>query len=192
MKRIWILALLGALLLTGCGRAAEDPHPDWDGSWTRIGEHIGVEPLEGFELNEYNDAMSIYGIFYSTWTSGEARETTNAEGESASVYDAQIYLLLEECGSTEDAENDIGAWTAREKQSYETGEAQEIDVAGQNFRLLPLLSGSADNPYIRGAAAFAARGELAVSVEFLCSEDFVGDPQVLLEQFLSGFHYAEE
>ena len=192
MKRIWILALvLSALLLAGCGHAGEDKHPDWDESWTRIGEHIAVEPLAGFALNEYNDAMSIYGIYYATWTSGEAREMTNAEGKNASVYDAQIYLLLEETSSSEDAEKDIAAWMAREKLSYETGEDNEITAAGQSFRLLPLLEGRADNPYTHGAAAFAVRGDLAVSVEFLCSDRFEGDPQALLEEILSGFHYGD-
>ncbi len=191
MRRLWILALIAALALTGCGKP-EETHPDWDESWVRIADYIGVEPLEGFTLNESNDALFMSGLYYATWTSGNGRDFVNSEGEKAVVYDAQIYVLLEECRDPEAAEEAVGTWTARERHSYETGEACTKTFGTQDFTVLPLIAGSEGNPYTHGTAAFAVRNQWAVSVEFVCSDLFDGDSQALLEQFLAGFHFSEE
>lgn len=189
MKRIWIVTLLVALVLTGCASPAEDPHPDWDESWVRIGEFAGVEPLEGFTLNESNDVMAIAGLYYATWTTGEEKAFTNADGEDALIYDAQIYVLLEQCRDPEEARDEVGKWIAREKQNFETGPVEQETVGDQEFQLLPLLSGSQTNPYSHGTAAFACRGEWAISVELVCAGDYTEDSRAVLEQFLAGFHF---
>lgn len=192
MKRIWILALLAALALTGCADSSADRHPDWDESWVRLAEYIGVEPLEGFELNESNDVLSMSGLYYAAWTSGSGQRFVNADGDEATVYDAQIYVLLEECRAPEAAEEAVGAWIVREKSSYGAGEAYTKSFGGQEFDILPLVSGSESNPYTHGTAAFAVRDEWAVSVELVCADSFEEDPGPLLERFLAGFHYSEE
>lgn len=192
MKRIWSIVLLAALALTGCAGLSGDAHPDWDGSWTRIAEYVAVEPLEGFTLSENNDVLSMSGLYYAAWTSGDGRDFINDEGEDAVVYDAQIYVLLEKCRSAEAAEEEVGSWIAREQRSYETGESRSKSVGTQTFTVLPLISGSETNPYSRGAAAFAVREDWAVSVELVCADGFAGDPDTILEQFLAGFHYSGE
>lgn len=192
MKRIWILALLAALVLGGCSRTDVPPNPDWDESWVRIGDAVGVEPLEGFTLNESNDVLSVSGLYYATWTCGDGEAYVNADGDDATVYDAQIYVLLEECRSAEDAAQAVASWIDREKQSYESGEIATEAFGTQKFTVLPLLSGSEGNPYGYGVAAFAVRGKWAISVELVCSERFTGDPQSALAQFLTGFHYSDE
>lgn len=191
MRRLWIAALIAALALTGCAKT-EEPHPDWDGSWVRIADYVGVEPLEGFTLNESNDALSMSGLYYATWASGDGRDFVNNDGAEATVYDAQIYVLLEECRDREAAEEAVGTWIARERQSYEAGETYPKTFGTQNFEILPLISGSEGNPYPHGTAAFAVRNQWAISVEFVCSDRFDGDSQAILEQFLAGFHYSEE
>ncbi len=193
MKRIWIFALLAAALtLSGCSGPDKGPPPGWDESWVRIAEYIGVEPLNGFTLNESNDLLSVSGLYYATWTSGGGREFVNADGDEATVYDPQIYVLLGECRSAEAAREAVGTWSAREKQSYETGEAYKKLIASQEFEILPLTAGREGNPYPHGAAAFAVRDEWAVSVELVCSDSFTGDSQAILERFLAGFHYSGE
>lgn len=191
MKRIWIFALLMALALTGCARPNAELPPDWDESWVRVADYVAVEPLDGFELNESNDMLSVSGLYYAAWAAGEGQDFVNADGNEAVVYDAQIYVLLGECRSGAAAEESVSGWIAREKQSYETKETETMTFGGQAFEVLPLVSGSESNPYTHGTAAFGVRNEWAVSVELLCSEGFDGDPQDILGQFLSGFHYAE-
>ena len=189
MKRILLFALAAAMALTGCSASDQELPPGWDESWVQLARYVAVEPLDGFTLNESNDVLSVSGLYYATWTAGDGRDFVNADGEEAIVYDAQVYLLLEECRSAEAAGNAVETWIAREKQSYKTGDACTKSFGGQDFELLPLISGSEANPYPHGTAAFAARDKWAISAELVCSDGFAGDSQAILEQFLAGFHY---
>ena len=191
MKKAWIgVILILALLLAGCGE--QDLHPDWPKEWTRFGNLLAVEMPEGFTLGEYNDALSPDGIWYAMFNCGDEPMTlSRGEDEELLYYDAQIFLVLKECDSEEQALANVRDWEKREAEHYELGESRELDAAGQRFTCYPLLSAGDDNPYSRGAAAFAVRGSLAFSVECMCTPDFAGDPQLIAEQFLSGFHYGE-
>lgn len=190
MKRIWIFALLAALMLTGCSSAEQDLPPGWDENWVLIADYIGVEPLDGFTLNESSDLLSVSGLYYATWTSGDGQDFVNADGKEAIVYNAQVYVLLEECRGADAAKKAVETWITREKQSYETGDADTKSLGGQDFEVFPLISGSEGNPYTHGTAAFAARDEWAISVELVCADNFEGNSQEILEQFLAGFHYS--
>lgn len=190
MKRIWIFALLAALVLTGCSSAEQELPPGWDENWVLIADYIGVEPLDGFTLNESNDLLSVSGLYYATWTSGDGQDFVNADGKEAIVYNAQVYVLLEECRSADAAKKAVETWITREKQSYETGDADTKSLSGQDFEILPLIAGSEGNPYTHGTAAFAARDEWAISIELVCADNFEGNSQEILEQFLAGFHYS--
>ncbi len=193
MKRRLILpALLAVLLLAGCSGQTEEPVPGWDESWTRFGDVAALEPVEGFTLGENMDGLAPSGIYYADWVSGEAREIASGEDGTVTAYDAQFYFLLSECRDAESAQGEVNAWLAREKQSYETGEAFSAEGGGREFTVLPLLSGSEDNPYTHGAAAFSTHGVWAVSAELLCGDGFAGDARETLERFLAGLHFNEE
>lgn len=189
MKRVWIWALLAALLLTGCA-PAENRHPEWEEGWHPMGDAFAVEPMEDFVLQESNDMLSPAGIYYATWACGEARDHVNEEGEDAKIFDAQIYVLLKECDDGDAAARDVASWISLEKESYQTGEKESQTVNGQKFDILPLISGKENNPYGYGVAAFAVRGSRAISVELVCSERFTGDPRTVLADCLNGFHYS--
>lgn len=192
MKQVGIILLAAALLLTGCAGTADQRDPSWDESWTAMGDHLAIEPPEGFTLNESNDVLSISGLYYATWTCGEGQDYVNSDGKDATVYDGQIYVLLEECSDEESAAADISEWVARECQSYETGAQESLTVGLQEYQLLPLIQGKSSNPYFYGIAAFTVRGQNAISVELVCSERFTGEPREVLKRFLTGFHYAGE
>ena len=189
MKRLFFPVLVLFLLLSSC--SAPDLHPEWDESWVRIGDHIGVEPMEGFSPDEANDTLSLSGIYYYTWTCGAGQAYVNAKGENAEVYDAVIYVLLQECGSAEEAERNVSDWLSLEAQTYSAGDARIISIGGQEYHILVLNAGSEANPYNCGAAAFAARDGLAVSVELLCTDRFEGDAQETVTRFIAGFHYGD-
>ena len=189
MKRIWWIVLAAALLLTGCGASAPDPHPEWDAAWVRVGTNLGAEAPEGFTFNRENTVSSA-GLYYVTWSTGEGRDVTNAQGQEVSAYDAQFYILVEEKTKPEDAQAVVEEWMAMEAESYETGPEERLTAAGQEFRILPLLKGGEDNPYHHGRAAFAVRGSNAMVVELLCVEDWPGDPDSAMEAFLQGLHYG--
>lgn len=190
MKKAWILGLLAALmLLCGCGQQ-EDRHPEW-AELVRFGNLLAAQTPEGFAPGQYNDTLSAKGIWYAAFDSGEEEKAANAEGKEISIYDAQIFLLVTECRDEAEARANVKDWTELEGRNYEAGELRELQAAGQEFSLLPLLSGKAENPYTHGAAAFAVRGSLAISAELLCRDGFSGDPEAVLETFLNGIRYGE-
>ena len=194
MKRVLSLALLAVLLLTGCAAQTGPTTAElgWGEDWARVGALLGVEPLDGFTLSENIDAMGVYGLYYATWTAGEGRDYTNADGDEAQIYDAQIYVLLQQNKSADEARAALEDWIGRERETYEAGEALAETCAGQDFELFSLLQAGEDNPYTHGAAAFAVRDDWAISVELLCQDSFEGDAQTCLIEFLSGFHYSDE
>lgn len=192
MKRIGIILLAAVLILTGCAGASGRRNPDWDESWVTVGDILAIEPLDGFTLNESNDVLSISGLYYTTLTSGEGQSFVRDDGKEATVYDAQIYILLKACSDAEEAAREIDDWIVREQQAYESGDLESLTVGVQTYQILPLINGQASNPYPFGTAAFAVQGQNAISVELVCSERFSGDTRALMEQFLSGFHFAGE
>ena len=192
MKRtitVCLMMLLAALLLSGC-TARQDPHPEWSADWFRMYSDLAIEHPSGFALNESNDIMSIAGLYYATWTTGESRSVTNGQGNPATAYDAQIYTLVKRCETTKEAEENLADWMKRERTNYETGEETVLTAADQQFSVLPLLQAQAGNPYRHGIAAFALRGTDAISVELVWSEGWQGDGQAVLASFLNGFHYG--
>lgn len=193
MKRLIAITVLSVLLLASCAPSGPtNEELGWGADWVRVGTLLGVEPLDGFTMRENIDAMGVYGLYYATWTAGEAREYTNADGEKAKIYDAQIYVLLQQNKNADGARSSLEDWISMERETYETGETRTETCAGQIFDLLPLLQSGEDNPYTHGAAAFAARDNWAISVELLCQDAFEGDPQTCLTEFLSGLHYHDE
>ena len=186
-----IAVLLVALLLAGCAPQTAKLPDDWDANWTCLGSFLGIEPMDGFSVNENKDALAVSGIYYATWTTGAGRDFTNDEGENALVYDAQIYVLLQQCATEAAAKTQIGAWIAKEGQAYRVGEESSLVCGDQSFRVLPLLESREGNPYGKGIAAFAHRGNMAICVEFLCADTYSADVLQVLETFLSGFHYND-
>ena len=74
MKRILAFALLAALLLTGCAGPSMPTNEElgWEEDWVRVGTLLGVEPMEGFALDDNKDALGPAGLYYAVWTAGEA------------------------------------------------------------------------------------------------------------------------
>ena len=94
MKRIMTLTLLlaAALALTGC--AAREPDAVIAPGFVRISDGLTAETPSGFHLSESNDLMSLSGLYYAAWAAGEGKTITNAQGQEANAYDAQIFVLV--------------------------------------------------------------------------------------------------
>lgn len=187
--RIVMLLVIFALLLSGCGASEAALPAHWEEGWTVVAPYLAAEDMEGFDFGESADTLGISGVYYATWTAGEKRDYTNAEGEQTVIFDAQIYVITQEFRSEADAETNLNQWLAREKQSFTCGDAYTLICNGQEFTILPLLSGSEDNPYGSGCAAFALRGSNAICVELVRTDYFSGDIQATLEAFLNCLHY---
>lgn len=187
--RILTLILILSLVLCGCG--GEAPPADWDKSWTVIAPFLAAEPMECFTFGESDDIMGLSGVYYATWTNGDPRPFTNAEGEETTIFNSQIYVVAQECRTEADAQQTLTAWITREKQNYEVLEEITLTVSDRDYTMLILDSGKESNPYGFGCAAFTISGTNAVCVELVCSDTFTAEPRVLLEEFLQGLHFSE-
>lgn len=196
MKKLMFFLLAGALCLglTGCGtvlppeKAADGL--DWSEDWVTVGGIVGVDTPEGMDPRENNDALAASGMYYATWSVGESEPYTNAEGDEAQIYDAQIYLLLGGYKSAEEAENTLSQWKSMAELNYAIGETSTQTHNGQEFTVITYTFESEENPYARGASAFGVYRNYAVSVELTCREGFQEDAAQLLGGFLDSCHYA--
>jgi DNA repair exonuclease SbcCD ATPase subunit len=91
----------------------------------------------------------------------------------------------------EEAQQNVAAWKSREKQNYQVSEEDSVTLNDRDYTLLTMSSGSEDNPYGFGMAAFTVSGTNAICVELVCSDTFAGDPWSLMEEFLGGLHFSE-
>lgn len=196
MKKRMALLLAGVLCLglAGCGavvppeRAADGL--SWEESWVTVGGVIGVDTPDGMDARENNEALAANGMYYATWSVGEGEPYTNADGEDAQLYDAQVYLLLAGYESGEEAGNALEQWKGMAESQYAVGQTAQESHNGQDYTVITYTFDSEQNPYARGASAYGVYRNFAVSVELACREGFDGDAGQLLAQFLDGCHYA--
>ena len=121
---------------------------------------------------------------------GEAVPYTNADGDEAQLYDAQVYLLLSGSTSADLAEDALAQWQEMARQQYVVEGTDTQTHNGQGFTVITYTFDSETNPYARGASAYGVYRNYAVSVEFTCRQDFDGDAAQLLARFLDSCHYA--
>lgn len=196
MKKTICVLLAVALCLSAAGcaspaapEAAADGDP-WDESWVTVGGVVGVDTPEGIDPRENNEALAANGMYYATWSIGEGEPYTNADGEDATLYDAQVYLLLAGHKSEQAAESTLSQWMELARRQYTVSQAAEESHNGQDFTVITYSLDSETNPYARGVSAFGIYRDYAISVELTCREDFDGDPAQQLARFLDACHYA--
>lgn len=196
MKRFTIFLLVGALCLSLAGCTGPLPPEkaadgqDWNENWVTVGQIVGVDTPEGLDARENNEALAANGMYYATWSMGEAVPYVNADGEDAELYDAQVYLLLSGGKSAEEAENTLAQWQELAKQQYALEGTDTQTHNGQEFTVITYSFDSETNPYARGVSAYSVYRNYAVNVELACREDFDLDPEELMGQFLDNCHYA--
>lgn len=196
MRKLAGILLRGALCvcLAGCTQL---PAPEraadgaaWSGDWVTVGSAVGVDTPEGLTPRENNTALDLKGMYYATWSIGEETAYVNASGDDAKVYDAQFYLLLAGYDAAAKAEAALAEWQSMAVSQYAVEETAKAVYNGQPFTVITYTYNSETNPYQRGASAFGIYRNYAINVEISCLEDFDGDAQTLLADFLEHCHYA--
>lgn len=195
MNRKRILALMAAIciVLSGCTQLPPEKAVDglrWSESWITIGSVLGVDTPEGLTPRENNEALAANGMFYATWSMGDASAYVNTDGEDATIYDAQIYVLLASADSAEKAEDAMENWLAMAQGQYDISETTTEVCNGQTFTVITYDYISADNPYDGGASAFGRYQNFAISVELSYGSDFTGNALEILLDFLNHCHYS--
>lgn len=196
MKKWFILCVILSLclVLTGCGQEAPARAADgaaWDESWTMAGGILGVEePGDGLRLLDNMDILAVSDMYYAAWSIGDPISYTDADGDEAVMYDAQLFLLTSGASSAEEAQKALDSWRAQEAENYTVTETASAVYNGQAFTLVRYQWASETNPYARGVSAFGVYKNYAVCAELSCREGFDGDEADILARFLEGCHYA--
>lgn len=186
--------LLLCLLLAGCAKAAPEQTVcglAWDGSWTNIGNVLGVEePGNGLVLQDNKDALSVADMYLASWTIGEGEPYVNEEGDEVVLYPARLDVLVYGRRDAAAARQTVEDWIARQAETYDVSGSGTVTACGQDYTDFFYTCASETNPYARGASAFGVYRDCAVSVELNCLDSFEEDAGAILTAFLNGCHYA--
>ena len=162
----------------------------WDENWVTLSDALGVEaPGNGFALMDNNSILTAEDTFLASWSGGGTIPYVDEDGEESELPEAQIYLLLQGCKDAENAQKAIDEWVAREESIYGVQETYPETHGDQEYSIYVYEVTSEDNPYARGATAFAVRANYALTAELTCAEGYDGDAAAILSEFLDGFHY---
>lgn len=188
MKSKFLLCLISiTLLLCGCSSA---PDTQAETGPLTIGGILKVNNTnDRLILSDNKDVLSSDGLYYASWVLGDARPYENSDGDTIDLYDAQLYLLLEEFVSSEKALSNLDRWIKQEKATYDILSEEEVTYNGQTYTLFVYNCTHEDNPYDHGVSAFGVHDKSAVCIELTCTEDFSEDPKSILTEFLGNCTY---
>ena len=193
MKKSGILALVLALclMLTGCMTGGMVMPPEtlgdgtpWDGTWVNMAGRVGVEQPEGFDLLTTNGALEDMDIQYATWVVGEGTEID----KNTYVYDAQVYLMTELCGSADAAEQTMDEWYGQFDGTLTLTERETVTVDGAALELLHY--DAADSHFARGVCAIWRHDDIVLVADIACIDGMALDLTEIMTDFLAGFHYV--
>lgn len=180
------------LMLTGCSLTSSllEKEPIENKAYLEIGRHLAVNNTnESLILCDYKEALAGDGLYYASWRIGDTEPYENSDGDTAELYDAQLYLLLEEFTNSEKAQENMDAWLDRGKSNYEISDEEEITCNGQTYLMITYTFKNENSPYARGVSAFAVHDRLAVCAELTGQEDFTEDLETILTGFLENCTY---
>lgn len=180
------------LMLTSCSQSSSllEDEPIENKAFLEIGRHLTVNNTnESLILYDYKEALAGDGLYYASWRIGESEPYENSDSDTVNLYDAQLYLLLEEFANDEKAQENMDAWLDRGRSNYQVSTEEEIVYNGQTYLVLTYTFQNENNPYARGVSAFAVRDNLAVCAELTCQEDFTEDLKTILTDFLENCTY---
>ena len=182
--------LLLCLTLSACGAEAPEKTAGgeaWGRDWTTIGAFLGVEPMDGWTVQRNEDVLAAEGTFYASWTKGEAASYPSENGGEVTAFDAQIYLVVMELDTPEDAEETAAQWQSLARERYPDLEESNDG----SFQITTYSFPNGSGPDSKGASATGTRGSRAIRVDVVTRESFPQGPLDVLTEFLNHCHYAQ-
>ena len=191
-KKIYsrFLSIAFLLVLTGCSAlpSASTPSSEHaaDSEYITVGSRLTVHNTdERLTLLSNMDTLSADGLYYASWTAGDAEPYEHADGDTVDLYDAQLYLLLGEYATAEAAEENLSGWLAAGQSNYDISAEDNVTCGEQTYTLITYDFTNEKNPYARGVSAFGVYQNCAVCMELTCRADYSEDLQEILTAFLS-------
>lgn len=187
---ILCILLCFLLFLSGCSYSSAPGKPAAEDGTVTVGHSLEVRNKdERLTLLDNKDALAADGLYYAAWTAGNCEPYENKDGDTVDLYDAQLYLLLGEAKSSEDAQHDMDTWLAAARENYEVQKEDTVSCGGNAYTLLTYNCKSADTPYDRGVSAFYTDQNTAVCIELTCRADYAEDLYSMLTGFLNNCSY---
>jgi len=192
------IAAAAAVFLTGCFRQAQPADKNAGGSPQNeapviIGKYLEVSgPGSPFTLLDNKDVLAADGLYYATWGIGDHVPYVNSDGETVDLYDAQLYLLYNECTSDEEASRKTASWLAAAEENYDISASGPLTCEGRTYTEIVYTCTSETSPYTHGVSLFQADGENALCMELTCCENFKDDPETLMQKFLASCHFSTD
>lgn len=189
MKSKFLPCLISAtLLLAGC---SSTPDVKKDTNSLTIGGILEINNTnDQLILSDNKDVLSSDGLYYASWVLGGSRPYENSDGDTIDLYDAQLYLLLQEFVSSEKALAGLDTWIDQAKTTYDIVNEEEITCNGQAYTIFTYNCINEDNPYDYGISAFGVHDQSAVCMELTCTENFPEDSKAILIEFLENCTYS--
>lgn len=190
-----ILVLSGivlVLIITGCTAFSTDSRQDAGQDTSdvvMIGNRLTVHNTDKrLSLISNMDALSADGLYYASWSAGEAQPFENADGETVDLYDAQLHLLASECTDPKTAEKNMNEWLESGRSNYDVSTEETLVCNDQSYTVITYRFKS-ENPYPNGISAFGTNENLAVCIELRCREDYDVNLSEMLSAFLNSCKY---
>lgn len=175
---------------TGCSFSSASKEQTAEDGAVLIGHTLEVRNIDHrLTLLDNKDALAADGLYYAAWTAGNCEPYKNKDGDTVDLYDAQLYLLLGEAKSKEDAQHDMDTWLAAAKENYQVQKEDTVSCGGNAYTLLTYQCKSADTPYDRGVSAFYTAQNTAVCIELTCRAGYTEDLYLMLTDFLNNCSY---
>lgn len=181
------------ILLTGCSLfppAKQENYTVDDKSCITIGGCLKINHTDNnMVLLDNKETLAADGLYYASFGMGGTKDYENDDGDIIEFYDAQLYLLLGENKDGKEAQNNVDKWLAAGKSNYKVHKEKDISCNGQSYHIIIYDCENKNSPYVRGISAFATVGDYAVCAELTCRDDFTGELETILTDFLNDCSY---
>lgn len=187
---ILCMLICSLLLLAGCSSSSSPEKLSAENDSVMIGNTLEVRNNDKrLTLLDNIDVLAADGLYYAAWTAGDCEPYENKEGDTVDLYDAQLYFLLGEAKSSEDAQHDMNTWLAAAKENYDVQKEESVTCGGKVYTLLSYNCKSTGTPYDKGVSAFYTDQKIAVCIELTCRARYTEDLYSMLITFLNNCSY---
>ncbi len=155
-----------------------------------VGDVMTIDDLGGnAKLLDIQDSLTSRGLYYAAWGIGNAEDYANDEGTTIQLYDAQLYTIISTCTQDYEALDTCANWESTAKKSYTITDESKLDYNGITFDMLSYTyPEDSKNPCDYGMSIYGADGTTAICVEISCRNQWDGDGEDLIKDFLDHCH----
>lgn len=180
------------LILTGCSiTSTKMENATENTSHITVGSILEIKNTDKrLVLLDHKETLAADGLYYISWGMNCQEDNKNNEDDSSLQYDAQLYLLLGEAISREEAQSNMDTWLTAAKTNYEIVTEKEISSNEQSYSILLYDRNTTDSIYTKGISAFSRIDQNAICIELICTENFNEDLETILTDFLANCSYS--